>query len=56
VPVAEAVVHAVLSVLPELVGVRDEAIAAPMLRSSHLAICMLAVELGDPFVDLGAVP
>src|SRR2546429_4258772 len=54
--VAETIVQAVIAVLPELVSLGDEAIAAPMIRPSNIAVFVLARELGDAVVDLRTIP
>ncbi len=45
--VAQAVVHPVVAVLPELVGLRNEAVATPVIGPPHVAAFVLASELGE---------
>src|SRR4051812_7434547 len=53
--VAKAVVQPVVSVLPELVGVRTDAVPAPVLRTWNVVAGELALELGHRLVELGPV-
>src|SRR5262249_20903375 len=51
-PVAQAIVQTVVAVLPELVGLRSEPVAAPVLRARQLAAFVFAPQLRDGFVEL----
>src|SRR5579863_4994934 len=49
--VAEAVVEAVVAVLPELPRVSHDAIAAPRLRARWCRACELLLELRNPLLE-----
>src|SRR2546429_4689832 len=54
--VAETIVQAVIAGLPELVSLRGEGVAAPMIRPLHIAVFLLARGLRGAVVDLPTNP
>jgi RimJ/RimL family protein N-acetyltransferase len=51
-PVAQAVVHAVVAVLPELVRLRDEPVPAPVLGPSQVVSLMFAGQRSHALIEL----
>jgi len=53
--IADAVVQAVLAVLPELVGIRHSAEAAPVRRERHVSVGEASVSIVEEPLELGPV-